>query len=148
MYHPSLNVVINSLNLGCINQIFLSSFLHHLTLLLSLSFLYNNQVLSCIFYFRDFKSSRYSHYNNLLQLKSVHRFNKVVEIKSSFDYGRTYISKVNKQRATVNAIAKYNFKKNGASVNYNVSIGYQPAVSLHIYLIKIKKSNENLVVLH
>nr|XP_034313736.1 apolipophorins isoform X7 [Crassostrea gigas] len=75
----------------------------------------------------DFKSSRYSTYNNLLQLKSVHRFNQVVEIKSSFDYGRTYTSKVNKQRAIVNGIAKYSFKKNGASINYNVSIGYQPA---------------------
>lgn len=91
------------------------------------------------FYFRDFKSSRYSTYNNLLQLKSVHRFNQVVEIKSSFDYGRTYTSKVNKQRAIVNGIAKYSFKKNGASINYNVSIGYQPAVSNHIYYSKLKK---------
>lgn len=96
-------------------------------------------ILSSILYFRDFKSSRYSTYNNLLQLKSVHRLNQVVEIKSSFDYGRTYTSKVNKQRATVNGIAKYNFKKNGASINYNVSIGYQPAVSNQIYYSKLKK---------
>lgn len=95
----------------------------------------------------DFKSSRYSTYNNLLQLKSVHRFNQVVEIKSSFDYGRTYTSKVNKQRAIVNGIAKYSFKKNGASINYNVSIGYQPAdldasiTGTHSHTQKNVKSN-------
>ncbi|XP_062612312.1 LOW QUALITY PROTEIN: uncharacterized protein LOC134274081 [Saccostrea cucullata] len=98
------------------------------------SFTYNSKIvnkstkaLKNIVINSNFKSSKFSEYNNLLALKFTHRFNKVADLKSSFDYGRTYTSKVNKQRVTLNGISKYSIKKNGVSITYNVSLSHKPA---------------------
>jgi hypothetical protein len=62
-------------------------------------------------------------------MKFTHRVNKVAELKSSFDYGRTYTQKDNKQRVKVSGLTKYSIKKYGANFSYNVTLSHIPAVS-------------------
>lgn len=93
--------------------------------------------------FRNLKSARFADYNNQIKLKIDHRPNSKVDADLTVDYGKTYMSKVNKHRLSILTATKYNInKKKGAGVvNYNVTFKLPSEVNI-IYFLLVKISDE------
>ncbi|XP_052061384.1 apolipophorins-like [Mytilus californianus] len=83
----------------------------------------------------NLKSARFADYNNQLKLKIDHRPNSKVDADLTVDYGKTYMSKVNKHRLSILTATKYNIneKKGAGIINYNVTFQL-PAEKLDSYI--------------
>ncbi|CAG2237076.1 unnamed protein product [Mytilus edulis] len=59
----------------------------------------------------NLKSARFADYNNQIKLKIDHRPNSKVDADLTVDYGKTYMSKVNKHRLSILTATKYNINR-------------------------------------
>lgn len=95
-------------------------------------FIQGNVFNSCLSVCRNLKSARFSEYNNKIALKVDHRPNSKVDADLTVDYGRTFMSEVNKQRMSILSSTKYNIneKRGSGVVNYNVTFRLPAEVSI------------------
>jgi hypothetical protein len=67
------------------------------------------------------KSARFTDYNHQVNLNIENRPNAKIDADLIIDYGKTYMSKVNKHRLSVMTSTKYNIKPKSSTINYNIT---------------------------